>query len=103
VCILSSCLFVIILIIYGSTNVRTQTLTILKPSQTIFEDLYRKYSGTIKCSCKQIAIRYDRFVSLQGGQIKNSKFRNFFFKIRKPSEAFFEKSEINQKKQFFAN
>ena len=32
----------------------------------------------------------------QGGHIKNSK-------IRKPSEMFFTKSEINQKEQFFAN
>ena len=37
----------------------------------------------------------------QGGQIKNSKFRNFFFKIRKSSELFYEKSEINQNEEFF--
>jgi hypothetical protein len=45
----------------------------------------------------------DFVVEIQGGQIKNSKFRKFFFKIRKPSEILFEKSEINQKEQFFAN
>jgi hypothetical protein len=42
-------------------------------------------------------------VGTQGGQIKNSKFRKKNFEIRKPSEIFFEKSEINQKEPFFAN
>ena len=38
----------------------------------------------------------------QGGQIKKSKFGNFFSKIRKSSEIFLEKSEKNRKGHFLA-
>ncbi len=58
------CLFTVILIIYGSTNVRSQTFTLLKPSQTTFENLYLKYSSDVQCLCQQIAIQYDQFISL---------------------------------------
>ncbi len=37
----------------------------------------------------------------QGCQIENSKIRILFFEIRKPSDFFLRKSEINQKGQFF--
>ncbi len=58
------------------------------------------YHGTVTDITKEPSLTVTDISPEQGGQIKNSKFRNFFLKIRKPSEIFFEKSERNQKEQF---
>jgi hypothetical protein len=47
-------------------------------------------------------LKTSHVIRVARSKIQNSEFRKFFFKIRKPSEIFFEKSETNQKEQFFA-
>ena len=58
------CLTMCILTIYAATNFHTQTLTIMNPSQSTFENLHMKYSSNVECLCKEISIQYDSFVSL---------------------------------------
>ncbi|CAF0798760.1 unnamed protein product [Adineta ricciae] len=53
-----------ILVIYALVSVRTQSFTILQPSQSTFENLYMKYSSEVKCACKQSFISYESFLSL---------------------------------------
>ncbi|CAF1043789.1 unnamed protein product [Adineta ricciae] len=53
-----------ILVIYVLVSVRTQSFTILQPSQSTFENLHMKYSSEVKCACKQSFISYESFISL---------------------------------------
>ena len=52
-----------ILLIYALVSVRTQSFTILQPSQSTFENLYMEYSSEVKCICKQSFISYENFLS----------------------------------------
>jgi hypothetical protein len=69
--------------------------------------LFRLYTTSLPSCRDSLLISFNchhNTVQLNhGDQIKNSKFRNYFFKIRKSAEFFFEKSEINQNEQFFVN
>jgi hypothetical protein len=59
-------LFVItlsIVIIFTAFSLRTQTLAILLPSETIFNQFSIQYPSTLSCPCKQSSIDQDKFLS----------------------------------------
>jgi hypothetical protein len=43
---------------------RVHTVTVENPSQTIFENLYDKYTTTLQCPCSRIVNSYELFTSL---------------------------------------
>ncbi|CAF1302121.1 unnamed protein product [Adineta ricciae] len=43
---------------------RLITVQILKPSLTTYEDLLQSYADTVQCSCSQISIQYESFVTI---------------------------------------
>lgn len=57
------CLSVTILVIFTTLQTQVHTVTIDKPSQTIYEDLYKKYPDTLQCPCTQIAVLHNSFLS----------------------------------------
>ena len=57
-------LCVMILSIYTTAMIRSQTIVIQDPSQTTFKDLQSKYSNTLKCPCNRIAIKFESFTHL---------------------------------------
>ena len=57
-------LAVTILVVCSSLGDQTQTITICRPSQEVYEDLHRKYSTTLSCGCRRMAISFDAFISV---------------------------------------
>ncbi|CAF1538112.1 unnamed protein product [Adineta ricciae] len=57
---------VIILIIFTSLSIQTNSITVDYPTQTIFNKLRldSRISSTLECSCQQITIPYNSFVSI---------------------------------------
>ncbi len=54
-----------VLIIYTPQISILKVITIQSPSYTTYIELYQKYPKTLSCSCKNIAIRYDQFMSVE--------------------------------------
>ncbi|UJR12454.1 hypothetical protein I4U23_016630 [Adineta vaga] len=57
-------LFVTILVIFTATRTHLQTFNVYYPTYITFENLYEKYSSTLRCPCNQITIPYGSFVSI---------------------------------------
>jgi hypothetical protein len=53
-----------IITIYLIFSVRVHTITVEKPSQTTFENLYNRYTSALQCPCSRIANSYQLFTSL---------------------------------------
>lgn len=56
-------LFLFILAIYTSVTQETTTVIVSSPSLSVYDDLYNRYSVSLECSCKNIATKYDRFIT----------------------------------------
>ncbi|CAF1492580.1 unnamed protein product, partial [Adineta steineri] len=52
----------ITLITYTSLSNRIENKTVILPSQSIYEDLQKKYTGSLQCSCTQVSIPCGNFV-----------------------------------------
>jgi hypothetical protein len=57
-------LTITILITFTSLQGQTISVTIKNPSQTMYENLYNKYSSRVQCPCSKITIPYSSFVSI---------------------------------------
>jgi hypothetical protein len=57
-------LTIINLMTYASVIIQTQTVTIQKPSQTIYTTLQEKYQNSLSCPCKNIAINYTDLMNI---------------------------------------
>lgn len=55
---------IITLIVYTALDSQSQSMTIRNPSQTVYEDLLKKYPTTLSCRCNQITIPYSTFISI---------------------------------------
>ncbi|CAF5107027.1 unnamed protein product, partial [Rotaria sp. Silwood1] len=53
-----------ILTVYSALDGQNQTIIVLNPTQSDFENLYRKYPNTLACPCTDIAIPYRSFISI---------------------------------------
>ncbi|CAF1297121.1 unnamed protein product, partial [Rotaria sp. Silwood1] len=53
-----------ILTVYSALDDQNQTIIVLNPTQSDFENLYRKYPNTLACPCTDIAIPYRSFISI---------------------------------------
>ncbi len=58
------CVSITIIIIFTGLETQVHSVTIHKPSQIIYEDLYENYPDTLQCPCSQIAIHHGSFLSL---------------------------------------
>ncbi|CAF1176295.1 unnamed protein product [Adineta steineri] len=54
----------LILLFFTSLSTQTVTITVKKPSLSIFNDLQAVHPDTLKCPCSTVAIPYQKFVSL---------------------------------------
>ncbi|CAF1354815.1 unnamed protein product [Adineta steineri] len=52
----------ITLITYTSLSNRIENKTVILPSQSIYENLQKKYADSLQCSCTQVSIPYGNFV-----------------------------------------
>ncbi|CAF4003971.1 unnamed protein product, partial [Adineta steineri] len=52
----------ITLITYTSLSNRIENKTVILPSQSIYEDLQKKYADILQCSCTQVSVPYGNFV-----------------------------------------
>ncbi|CAF4341514.1 unnamed protein product [Rotaria sp. Silwood2] len=57
-------LAIIILITFTSLQNHTETVSVLNPSEIIYDDLYTQYPTTIQCPCKHISVYYRLFTSI---------------------------------------
>lgn len=62
--VLLLCITVTILVFFTALQTQVHSVTIDKPSQTVYEDLYNNYPNTLQCPCAQIAVHYNSFLSL---------------------------------------
>ncbi|CAF0892704.1 unnamed protein product [Adineta steineri] len=61
-------IFIIILFIFTlftTLTLETTIVTISNPTYDKYEDLYIKYSNTLKCSCQEISISYNKFINIE--------------------------------------
>jgi hypothetical protein len=57
-------LAVLVLIIYTIANGQTRTITFLKPSHVLYEELLEKKSTTLQCPCSQISVPHGSFITI---------------------------------------
>ena len=55
---------IIILLIYTSFRVQVKSETIEAPTQSVYENLRKKYADTLECLCEKISIPYGKFVNI---------------------------------------
>lgn len=58
------CLSMVIILLFTWLNVQIKSKIIENPSLIDFEDLHKKYSSSLECPCKQIAIPHHLFISI---------------------------------------
>ena len=56
--------FITTLIIYTVLGLRTRSVTIQNPSQSIYEHLLKEYPTALSCQCARTAIQYGEFTSV---------------------------------------
>jgi hypothetical protein len=56
--------FILGLIFYTGFTVRTNTITVIWPTQTQFEDLFEHHGTSLQCLCTEISIPYGSFVEV---------------------------------------
>ena len=69
---------VIILSVYSAQALRLKTVVIPSPSVNVYSSIYSRYSQTISCPCKHIAVKHNTFLTLEAKfhQICSSIFVN---------------------------
>ena len=84
-------LVVINFIMFASLMTFTQTIVVEKPSRNTYTALYDKYSRSLKCPCKNIAIRYESFIkiSMQYHPVCTSWFISDIWKKRSFNETMY--------------
>jgi hypothetical protein len=55
---------IVILIIFTAFGSQLRTVTTRKPTQTIFQDLYSRYTNQLQCPCSRIDITYETFINI---------------------------------------
>ncbi|UJR08336.1 hypothetical protein I4U23_012607 [Adineta vaga] len=69
--ILSTHLYIILVIIslvilttYTTINNQIENKTVTFPSQSLYENLHKKYSNSLECSCRKVSIPHGKFVRM---------------------------------------
>ncbi|CAF1147616.1 unnamed protein product [Adineta steineri] len=54
---------ILILAAYTALTQETATVTVKSPTLSTYKELFNDHSSTLECSCSQIAVEYNRFIS----------------------------------------
>ena len=56
------CLAIIVILIFTIFRTQTHLITIISPTESMFESLQTQYSSTLSCPCSHVVISYSKFL-----------------------------------------